>query len=320
MSSPAGPVLLTGATGFVGRYLRPLLEGAGVSVRCATRDPERARRQDPAGTWVELDVHRPHTLEPALAGCSAAFYLVHGLHEGSGFEEREEAAARDFRSAAEATSLERIVYLGGVAPAGPPSPHLRSRLRTGEILRGGAVSTVELRAGLVVGAGGSSWAIVRDLAARLPAMALPRWLRNRSCPVYVEDVARAMYGALTLDSTSCWLDLPGPEVLTHKDLLERTARAMGHRPFLLDVPVVSPRLSSYWIGLVTRAPLVLARELVQGLTSDLLPRNDGIWARVEDSPTDLATAIARSLEDEAVDRPPSSTARERLRAVGRSRR
>lgn len=299
-SAPEGSVLLTGATGFVGRHLFAALDAAGLSVACGTRDPESARRRWPEREWVEIDLDRPHTLEPALAGRRKAFYLVHGMGGGaaSDYVEREAGAARDFAAAAARAGIERIVYLGGVAPAGEPSRHLASRLAVGEILRAGEVPTTELRAAMVVGTGGSSWRIVRDLAKRLPAMVLPSWLRNRSSPVFVDDVTIALLGALDFEGSG-WFDLPGPEVLSHRDLLVRVAKRFGFEPRMVDVPFVTPRLSSYWIGLVSGADLDLARELVEGLTSDLLPTGESVWDRLPGRhPTPLDRAIGEAIADE----------------------
>jgi uncharacterized protein YbjT (DUF2867 family) len=301
-----GPILLTGATGFVGRHLYAALDAAGLPVACGTRDPAKARERWPDREWVEVDLDRPHTLEPALGalgGCRKAVYLVHGMADGDDenggdYAEREAGAARDFAAAAARAGLSKVVYLGGVAPAGEPSRHLASRLAVGEILRAGPVPTHELRAAMVVGTGGSSWRIVRDLAKRLPVMVLPAWLRNRSAPVFVDDVAVALLGALELPGTA-WLDLPGPEVLSHRDLLDRVAEAFGYRPTMVEVPFVTPRLSSYWIGLVSGANLSLARELVEGLTSDLIPTGESVWDHLPGrGPTGLDTAIAEAIRDE----------------------
>ena len=174
-------VLLTGAAGFVGSRLWPALDTAGLRVRCVTRDAERAARRWPERDWVQADLADPTDRDRALAGCRVAYYLVHGLAEGRrDFRSQEAALARAFSEAAARQGIERIVYLGGVAPQGPPSEHLRSRLEVGEALRAGQVPVIELRAGMIVGAGSTSWLIVRDLAARLPAMVLPRWMQTRS--------------------------------------------------------------------------------------------------------------------------------------------
>src|SRR5512140_60391 len=240
----AGRALLTGATGFIGGHLHAPLCAAGWEVRCLTRRPGEARRRWPARAWVEADVGEPRSLSRALEGCQVAFYLVHGMSDHQpGWEDRELLAAETFAREASRAGLERVVYLGGVAPAGATSRHLRSRLQTGEALRAGAAPCLELRAGMIVGAGSASWTIVRDLAARLPAMVLPRWLRSRSEPVALDDVTAALLAGATLPlAGSTWWDLAGPETLSGEELLLRVAAVMGRRPFLVPVPLVTPHL------------------------------------------------------------------------------
>ena len=310
IESASRTLLLTGATGFVGRHLDAALEVTPWRVRRATRD--RARAAAPG--WTYLDVDDASSLEPALHGCDAAVYLIHSIDDSKDYPEREARAAAAFLRAAEREGVRRIVYLGGVAPADRPSRHLQSRIRTGEILRGGAVSTIELRCGLIIGAGGSSWMMVRDLAARLPAMLLPRWLRYSSWPVWIEDVAAAIVVALDLPlEGSAWFDLPGPERMTHADFLARVAKSMGKDPRLVGVPVITPTLSSYWIALVTRANLALARELVQGLQSDLDPSGASFWNQMAaEGPTPFQTAVYQALEDESAEHVPTPRLVERM--------
>jgi uncharacterized protein YbjT (DUF2867 family) len=234
----------------------------------------------PGVEWVEGDVSRPADDARALEGVRAAFYLVHAMGEGADFERREIDAAGRFAEAARTAGVARIVYLGGMAPAGRPSPHLRSRLAVGETLRRGAVPAVELRASMIVGHGSLSWQIVRDLAARLPVMVLPAWLRSRTQPVAIDDVAAALVGALDvpLPVGSASFDLPGPETMTGRQLLDETARALGLVPPLaVEIPLLTPRLSSEWVRFVTRARWSVAREVVVGLTHDVLARDDGYW-------------------------------------------
>jgi uncharacterized protein YbjT (DUF2867 family) len=290
-------LLLTGATGFVGRHLDAALAATDWEVVRATRDRSKASRPG----WIYLDVEDIASIGPAMKGCDAAVYLIHSIDDSSDYPEREARAAQAFVEAAEAEGIRRVVYLGGVAPAGKASRHLRSRLHTGEILRSGSVSVIELRCGLIVGAGGSSWMMVRDLAARLPAMLLPRWLQFSSWPVWIEDVIVAIVAALDLPTEkSAWYDVPGPERMTHANFLSRVAKSMGKDPRLVGVPVITPTLSSYWIALVTRADLALARELVQGLQSDLDPSGEVFWDMLDaESPTEFQTAVYQALEDEA---------------------
>ncbi len=272
-------VLLTGATGFIGRNLHALLEGAGYEVRCLTRNPEQAQLRWPDRRWVGGDIGRPGTLAAALEGCDSTYYLVHGLASRQpDWADEELRWARQFAQAAGQAGVRRIIYLGGVAPSGTPSEHLLSRLNTGEALRSGPVPCLELRAGMIIGAGSASWTIVRDLAARLPAMVLPAWLAHRSEPVALEAVLAALLAGAALElPESTWWDLPGPEALSGKEILVRLAAVMGRRPLLVKVPFITPRLSSHWIRLVTRADYVVARELVEGLTSDLLSTRPGFW-------------------------------------------
>ncbi len=276
-------MLLTGATGFVGGAVRPALTAAGWSVRSLTRDADRARSREPDHAWVRGDVGDRASMARALHGVDAALYLVHGIGEGPGFHEREVEAATGFATVAAEAGVGRIVYLGGVAPTGPGSEHLRSRVEVGEALRAGRVPTIELRASMIVGHGSLSWLIVRDLAARLPVMILPRWLRSRTQPVAIGDVVVALVRALDLPiDANVWFDVPGPETLSGKEILDRTAVLMGlGAPRSVDVPFLSPRLSSLWIRLVTRADWPVAREVVIGLTEDLLAEDDAFWARID---------------------------------------
>lgn len=301
-------VVVAGASGFVGRHLIDRLRSRGHTVRAGTRSPERASAVRPGFDWVELDVDRPDTLERAMEGADALVFLVHRMRDAEdNLEDAETAAAERVVRSAEAAGLQRIVYLGGPAPADTPpddpsiSAHLRARLRTGEALRSRpSVSTIELRAGMVIGAGSESWLIVRDLALRLPFMVLPSWLKNRSQPIWIGDVVDALAAALDDPrEDSAAFDLPGPETLTARQILERVAASRGMRPVMLPVPVLTPSLSSHWIRLVSRADYAVARQLVHGLTEDLVAADEGYWAHMgERQPTPLDDAIARALSAE----------------------
>lgn len=296
-------VLLTGATGFVGRAAFAALERAGWRVRCATRDVARAAARWPARDWITLDVADPESAARALDGCEAALYLVHGMSShADDFRRAERRQAENFARAAERVALRRIVYLGGVvAPDAEASEHLRSRQEVGEALRAGPVSTVELRASMIVGHGSLSWLIVRDLAARLPVMVLPRWLQSRTQPVAIADVTTALVRSLDLAvHGSAWFDVPGPETLSGREILSRTAAALGVRkPIMIDVPFLSPQLSSHWVRFVTRAEWSVAREVVVGLKTDLLAHDNRFWALIEHSTLLTFDEAARlAIEDE----------------------
>lgn len=303
-------VLLTGATGFVGKHLYPTLVGAGYEVVCASRHPERARALEPEKRWVQCDVSDPDSTRRALEGCDVAYYLVHSLASGPGWPEREVRTAEVFRGAAAAQRLERIVYLGGMAPKGVPSPHLQSRLLCGEILRGGLVPTFELRAGMIIGAGSASWKMVRDLAERLPAMVLPRWMSKHSWPVAIDDVVHGLLSVLELPKELAHhYDLPGPERISHQEVLLRVAHLLGKHPVHLRVPLVSPRLSSYWIGLVSDVDFELARILVAGLSSDLDPKPPTLWSLLPPyRRLTLEEAVERALQAESLGGPAVSAA------------
>lgn len=299
-------ILLTGATGFVGEHVYPALVRAGFDVLCGSRDPARAREQHPNRKFCRFDLDDASSVRSALEQVRRAVYLAHSMADGGDYAQHERAHAALFRDAAEEHDLERIVYLGGMQPEGSCSRHLASRLRTGATLRAGATPTVELRATMIVGAGGESFRIVRDLAARLPWMVLPRWLRSESEPVAVADVATAIIHALTMPlSQSCIFDIPGPDRLSAKEMILRTARLMGHAPRAVEVPVVTPRLSSYWIRLVTRARPRVATELVEGLSSDILSRGPSLWTRMPSHVrTTFDQAVQQALDDEAQRLPP----------------
>lgn len=294
-------VLLTGATGFIGKRVYPALVEAGWSVSSASRDAEGCAKRDPERRWVRLDVQQPLSVEAALEGIDAVLYLIHSMGQAGDFEAKEQAAAETLVRAAERAGVRRIVYLGGVAPAGEASKHLRSRLLTGDVLRSGSVPTIELRAGMIIGAGGLSWHMVRDLAARLPFMILPSWLQNHSQPIAVDDVIFALVRALELAPDVVGVfDLPGPEVMTGEQILKRVAGLLGVRPYTLRVPILTPTLSSYWLKLITRADFGVAQELVQGLTSDLLARERNFWSFMPPrtpTPFDVAAKAALAMED-----------------------
>jgi uncharacterized protein YbjT (DUF2867 family) len=295
-------VLVTGATGFVGTALVPALLDAGYEVRATTRDVARVAGKGRV-QWVECDVNRRADVERALEGIDAVFFLVHAMGGGAhDYAETERRVALQLRDAAMRSGVKRIVYLGGVAPAGQPSEHLKSRLAVGDVLRGGSVPAVELRASMIIGNGSASWQIVRDLSMRLPAMILPSWTASRTCPIALDDVVVALVRALEVPlPKSAVYDIPGPDTLSGREILSTLAALRGRRVPSMPVPFLSVSLSSWWLKLVTRADFSLARELVLGFETDLLPQDDRYWAEIGYTPKWTFDAAARkALAEEGV--------------------
>lgn len=295
--------LVLGARGFVGRALLSALRGAGDDVRAASR--QAVEQESTTTPWVACDLERPETLPRALEGIDCAYYLVHSMGNAA-YRETERRCADNLVRAAADSGCRRIVYLGGVAPRGTPSEHLASRLAVGEILRAGSVPAVELRAAMIIGDGSASWQIVRDLAVRLPIMLLPRWLESKSCPIALPDVIMALLDARDLPlERSAWFDIPGPAVLSAREMLLIVGALQGRRIPMIRVPILTPKLSAMWLKLVTRANYQLARELVLGLTGDLLPQGAPLWERTGHPPRwSFQDAAALALADA----PPASSA------------
>ncbi|TQF01157.1 SDR family oxidoreductase [Kitasatospora acidiphila] len=270
--------LVTGATGYIGGRLVPELLAQGHTVRCLVRAPQRLRDQPwrPRVDTATGDVTRPDTLTEAFDGIDVAYYLVHSLSSGPTFEATDREAARAFSAAAAAAGVTRIVYLGGLTPAGVPerelSPHLRSRSEVGRLLRDSGVPTAELRAAVIIGSGSASFEMLRHLTERLPAMVTPRWVSTRIQPIAVRDVLRYLVGAAHLPpDVNRGFDIGGPEVLTYRRMMERYARiAELPRRVIVPVPVLTPRLSSHWVGLVTPVPNAIARPLVESLRYEVV--------------------------------------------------
>ncbi|MDY0814470.1 SDR family oxidoreductase [Kitasatospora purpeofusca] len=284
--------LVTGATGYIGGRLVPVLLDAGHTVRCLVRAPDRLR-DHPWRSRVEVvtgDVTRPESLTDAFADVDVAYYLVHSLGTGPDFEATDRAAAGAFGRAAALAGVRRIVYLGGLAPAGVPaerlSPHLRSRVEVGRVLRASGVPTAELRAAVIIGSGSASFEMLRHLTERLPVMVTPRWVDTRIQPIAVRDVLRLLVGAATLPpELDRAFDIGGPEVLTYRRMMERYAAVAGlPRRLILAVPVLTPRLSSLWVGLVTPVPGSIARPLVESLRYEVVRTEHDLDRLLPDPP------------------------------------
>jgi uncharacterized protein YbjT (DUF2867 family) len=295
MTNLRGPVLVAGASGFVGRRLTRALEEAGIEVRAMTRHPD-----DYAGPGepVHGDVHDAASLPKALEGCAAAYYLVHSL-DSPDFERLDAEAARAFGKAAAGAGLDQIVYLGGLGRDGDElSAHLRSRREVEQLLGEAGVPVTVVRAGIIVGHGGLSWELTRQLVEHLPAMVTPRWVRTRTQPIAVDDVVRYLVGVLGHpDAIGRVFEVGGPEVLQYVTMLKRVA-AIENRPLLVvPVPLLSPALSSLWLSLVTDVDNRSGRNLVDSMTNEVVVEDDSILELVPFERTSYDDAVREALEE-----------------------
>jgi uncharacterized protein YbjT (DUF2867 family) len=281
--------LVTGATGYIGGRLISELLQHGYRVRVFARNAARLSEH----TWisnvevVEGDAADSSALARALDGVDVAYYLLHSLMSAGDFEAQEAAMATDFARLAKAAKVSRMVYLGGMIDqreAEKLSPHMESRMATGEILRNSGVPTIELRAGVVIGSGSASFEMLRYLTERLPVMTTPRWVETRIQPIAIRDVLRYLVGSAALPaSVSGDYDIGGPEVFTYRKMMLQYAESAGLRTrIIIPIPFLTPNLSSGWVGLVTPVPFTLAKRLVASLKNEVVARNDSIRDLIAD--------------------------------------
>ncbi len=304
MGDESGRILVTGATGYVGGRLLAALEGRAAPpvLRCLARRPEALRDRVAATTEVVAgDCLDGASLEAALSGVETAFYLVHSMGHGDDFAAQDRAAARNFAAAAHACGVRRIVYLGGLGRATDRlSAHLRSRQETGALLAGTGVPVVEFRASVVVGAGSLSFEMVRSLVDRLPVMLCPRWVRVLTQPIAVEDVVAYLVAALDLPAGQAGVfEIGGPDVLSYGDLMRELAAQRGLRRVLIPVPILSPRLSSLWLGLVTPVYARVGRQLIDSLRNATVVRSARARETFAIRPRPLREALARALASDS---------------------
>lgn len=294
-------VLVTGVSGYIGARIVPRLLEAGYRVRCAVRDPSRlqGRAWHAAVEIVRCDVLEADQAREALRDVAYAYYLVHSLQGGADYQERDVRAARTFAAAAADAGVARIFYLGGLAAGTNDvlSEHLRSRQQTGAVLREGSVPVTELQAGVIVGSGSYSFEIIRYLTERLPVMICPRWVYTKTQPIGVRDVLDYLVAALrTSASAGRIIQIGGADVVTYGEMMLAYARARGLHRALVPVPVLTPRLSSYWVNLVTPVPAAIARPLIDGLRNESVVRDDSARRYFPDiEPASLPDAIERAL-------------------------
>ncbi|MAS32837.1 MAG: NAD(P)-dependent oxidoreductase [Anaerolineaceae bacterium] len=301
MTSPAQKnILVTGVTGYIGGRLVPRLLEKGYHVRILVRDQKRLQGRD----WlqqvevIEGDVLEPDTLQPAMQDIDTAYYLIHSMGGGDSFYERDEQAARNFGSAASDAGVKRLIYLGGLGdPETDLSLHLRSRQHVGDVLRDSGVPVTEFRAAVIVGSGSISFEMIRYLTERLPVMICPQWVFTRIQPISIRDTLQYLIDALdTPFSTGRIIEIGGENVLTYGEMMLGYAEARNLRRYLLPVPVLTPRLSSYWVHLVTPIPASIARPLIDGLHNEVIVRDDSarhLFPHIQ--PMDYRTAVQLSL-------------------------
>ena len=285
--------LVTGASGYIGGRLVPELLAAGYPVRCMARDPGKLSDRPWSG---DIEIAAADALEGtrvrrALESVDVAYYLIHSLGTGASFEQRDRDAAAIFADAAMSAGVTRIVYLGGIISGDGSglSPHLRSRAEVGDILLGCGVPAAALQAAVIIGSGSASFEMLRYLTERLPVMVTPKWVETRIQPIAVHDVLRYLVGCAALPpGVNRRFDIGGPDVLTYAEMMRRYSEVAGLRPrVLLPVPLLTPRLSSLWVGLVTPVPAGLARPLVESLRNEVVCSEHDIASYVPDPPEGL---------------------------------
>ncbi len=291
----SGTVLVAGGTGFVGRRLVAALIEEGGAARVMTRHPDD---YDGPGTPAYGDVADPDSLSDALAGCVAAYYLVHSL-DSADFEARDAQAAIAFGTAAAAAGVEQIIYLGGLGEDSDDlSAHLRSRREVEGLLGEAGVPVTVLRAGIVIGDGGISWEITRQLVEHLPAMVAPRWVRTRTQPIAVDDVVRYLVGVLgNPDAIGRTFEVGGPDVLAYVDMMKRVAAIEGRSLPVVQVPLLTPKLSSLWLSFVTDVDARSGRNLIDSMVNEVVVRDTSIQQVVPFAPMTYDDAVRAALAE-----------------------
>ena len=294
-------VLLTGATGYIGGRLVPVLEASGVRLRCLARRPDAiASRVSPTTEVVAGDLFDPASLDSALAGIDVAYYLVHSMGAHGDYLEKDRVAARNFGEAARTAGVRRIVYLGGLATGEETlSKHLSSRIETGETLRASGVPVVEFRASVVIGSGSLSFELIRALVERLPVMICPRWVATFAQPIGIDDVLAYLAAALHLpDGASRTFEIGGADRASYGNLMREYARQRGLKRLMISVPLLTPHLSSLWLGLVTPVYARVGRELISGLKNRSVVTDPAALSAFTIRPAGLSDAIRRAIRYE----------------------
>ncbi|MBN2320996.1 MAG: SDR family oxidoreductase [Acidobacteria bacterium] len=294
-------ILLTGATGYIGGRLLKLLESGDHSIRCIARRPEFLRNR--ISSQIEIapgDLLNRESIERAMDGVHTAYYLVHSMGSSHDFEETDRQAAENFGAAVRNQKVQRVIYLGGLgSPHGELSPHLRSRQQVGEILRQSGVPVIEFRASIILGSGSLSFEMIRALVERLPVMITPRWADILAQPIAVEDVLQYLIRALDINSDgSPIFEIGGPDRVSYGGLMHEYARQRGLRRIMISVPVLTPRLSSLWLGLVTPLYARIGRKLIESIRHPTVVQDDEALRKFPIRPVGVRKAIADALQNE----------------------
>jgi uncharacterized protein YbjT (DUF2867 family) len=300
VNAARGLNLVFGASGYIGGHLAPRLVAAGRPVRAVARDAAALERSGWDGIErMSADALRPETLDAVLAGVHTAYYLVHSMNAGKDFGRLDLECADNFAAAAARAGVRRIIYLGGLVPADARSEHLVSRKETGDRLRAGPVPVTEIRAGIIVGPGSAAFEVIRDLVNVLPAMVTPRWVRARTPPIALDNLLEYLVRIAEHPAAANGIyDAAGPEELSYEELMRVFGDIVGRKPMILPVPLLSPTLSSYWLGLVTTVPTPVARALIGGLKHDIQARPEPLRQLVPQALLGYREAVAAAFEAE----------------------
>lgn len=295
-------ILLTGATGYIGGRLLRLLEKTGkYNLRCMARKPQYLEpRVGPGTEVVEGDVLKPETLTEALRGVDLAYYLIHSMGSSGSFEKLDREGAENFAKAASKAGVKRIVYLGGLGdPEEDLSDHLKSRHETGDMLRCTDVQVIEFRSSIVIGAGSLSFEMIRSLVEKLPVMTTPKWVYVKTQPIAVSDLLKYLLSAIELEVEGNKIfEVASPDIVSYGDLMKEYARQRGLKRYIIPVPVLTPRVSSLWLGLVTPLYARVGRKLIDSLRYSTVVKDHSAEQYFDIKPVGVASAIEEALSEE----------------------
>ena len=301
MNPPKPNVLIAGATGYVGSRLAPRLQAAGYRVRCLARNPGKITNRH----WKDIeivqgDMDDGNSLQAAMKDIDVAFYLVHAMSGKGDFEQKDIRYARNFADAAKDNEIQQIIYLGGLGdPEQELSPHLESRHEVGRVLGSTGIPVTELRASIIIGSGSASFEIIRDLVKKLPVMVTPRWVKSLCQPIAISNVIDYLITVLDQpDIKGRILEIGGNEIISYADMMRQVAEVMGKKIYMINLPVLTPKLSAYWLNLVTTVPMSLAFPLVEGLKNDTICTNNEIDEFIKITKVPFREAVQRALQRE----------------------